>query len=94
MNAYTTDDSRKILLVSIKVLEFILFERELIHTVSLMSFFYITNWSDMIVKNQVFYMIQIAMKSLQLTLISPLPSTNYSGHATHINSDHGGQRFL
>lgn len=77
--------------VSIKVLEFILFERELTHTVSLVSFFFIT---DMIIKSQVFYMIQIAMKSLQLTLISPLPSTDYSGHATHINSDHGGQRFL
>lgn len=77
--------------VSIKVLEFILFERELTHTVSLVSFFFIT---DMIIKSQVFYMIQIAMKSLQLTLISPLPSTDYSGHATHINSDHGGQHFL
>ena len=80
--------------VSIKVLEFILFERELTHTVSLMSFFYITNWSDMIVKSQVFYMMQIAMKSLQLTLISPLPSTDSSGHTTYIKSNHGGQCFL
>lgn len=78
--------------VSIKVLGFILFERELTHTVSLMSFFFFI--TAMIIKSQVFYMIQIAMKSLQLTLISPLPGTDYSGHATHINSDHGGQGFL
>lgn len=92
MKAYTADDSRKIFLgkyQSIRV--YLVWKRADSHRQPDEFLFFIT---DMIIKSQVFYMIQIAMKSLQLTLISPLPGTDYSGHATHINSDHGGQGFL